>query len=408
MTTTQKILVRQSTLRSEIGVALGITESDRPDSWSTDLESLSKRLQELEIELRAAMSIETVEGQTVEKQTDTGSDNLRELERRADIGQIFEAVIRGGPTAGAEAELQAELGMAGNQIPIGLLQRDDSPDLEIRTTGVTPVPSNLGRTQQKTIPFVFPMGSAAFLRIPQPTVGVGESVFTVIATAATVQTPAKGAEAAHSTAGFTAMVLSPSRIQASLFYAREDVARLKGIGESLRANLEQALSDKLDREILQGSTNGLLTGTNLAHNNASSADDFASYRKRFAYDNVDGSYASTASELRLLTGTTTYSDMAATYRGTNSDLDALSSLARDTGGVRVSGNMVAAASNKQNAIVRRGGRMDAVAPIWDGITVLVDEVTQAKAGEVVLTAILLHAFKVLREDGFRKVQAQVS
>ena len=282
------------------------------------------------------MSIETVEGQTVEKQTDTGSDNLRELERRADIGRIFEAVIGGGPTAGAEAELQAELGMAGNQIPIGLLQRDDSPDLEIRTTGVTPVPSNLGRTQQKIIPYVFPQSATTFLRIPQPTVGVGESVYTVIATAATVHTPAKGAEAAHSAAGFTATVLSPSRIQASLFYAREDAARLKGIGESLRANLEQALSDKLDREILQGSTNGLLTGTNLAHNNASSADDFASYRKRFAYDNVDGSYASTASELRLLTGTTTYSDMAATYRGTNSDLDALSSLARDTGGVRVS------------------------------------------------------------------------
>ena len=70
--------------------------------------------------------------------------------------------------------------------------------------------------------------------------------------------------------------------------------------------------------------------------------------------------------------------------------------------------MVAAASNKQNAIVRRGGRMDAVAALWDGITVLVDEVSQAKAGEVVLTAILLYAFKVLREDGFRKVQAQVS
>ena len=145
-----------------------------------------------------------------------------------------------------------------------------------------------------------------------------------------------------------------------------------------------------------------------ARSRLSAADTFASYRKRFAYDNVDGSYASTASELRLLVGSHTLSAMASTYRGANSDLDALASLTRDTGGVRVSGNMVAASGNKQNAIIRRGSRMDAVAPLWDGITVLVDEVTQAKAGEIVLTAILLHAFKILRSDGFVKVQAQVS
>ena len=45
MTTTQKILVRQSTLRSEMGAALEMTESDRPDSWAADLLSLTKRAQ---------------------------------------------------------------------------------------------------------------------------------------------------------------------------------------------------------------------------------------------------------------------------------------------------------------------------------------------------------------------------
>ena len=50
--------------------------------------------------------------------------------------------------------------------------------------------------------------------------------------------------------------------------------------------------------------------------------------------------------------------------------------------------------------------MDAVAPIWEGVTIIPDEVTKAATGEIVLTAVMLHAVKVLRSDGFvhRKVQ----
>ena len=40
-----------------------------------------------------------------------------------------------------------------------------------------------------------------------------------------------------------------------------------------------------------------------------------------------------------------------------------------------------------------------VAPIWEGITIIPDEVTKAKAGQVVITAIMLHAVKVLRTAG---------
>ena len=60
----------------------------------------------------------------------------------------------------------------------------------------------------------------------------------------------------------------------------------------------------------------------------------------------------------------------------------------------------------QSLVVRKGQAMDAVAPIWEGITIIPDEVTKAKTGEIVLTAVMLHAVKVLRSDGFvhRKVQ----
>ena len=69
------------------------------------------------------------------------------------------------------------------------------------------------------------------------------------------------------------------------------------------------------------------------------------------------------------------------------DLSALDNIMARTGGVRVSAHVPAAASQKQNAVIRRGGRMDAVAPIWEGIELIVDPYTQTKAGEVVLTAV---------------------
>ena len=80
-----------------------------------------------------------------------------------------------------------------------------------------------------------------------------------------------------------------------------------------------------------------------------------------------------------------------------------------TGGVRVSAHITAAASNKQEAVIRRGGRMDAVAPIWEGIELIVDPYTQTKAGEIVVSAVMLYNFKILRPvGGFAKVEAQHS
>ena len=51
-------------------------------------------------------------------------------------------------------------------------------------------------------------------------------------------------------------------------------------------------------------------------------------------------------------------------------------------------------------------RQDYAVGIWSAITLIVDEVTQAKAGEIVLTAVMLHAKSLLRAGGFAKVEAQ--
>ena len=49
-----------------------------------------------------------------------------------------------------------------------------------------------------------------------------------------------------------------------------------------------------------------------------------------------------------------------------------------------------------------------VAPMWEGVDIIYDEVTQAKKGQIVLTAVLLYAVKILRADGFQHRKVQVA
>ena len=47
-----------------------------------------------------------------------------------------------------------------------------------------------------------------------------------------------------------------------------------------------------------------------------------------------------------------------------------------------------------------------VAPIWEGVTLIPDEITKAGTGQIVVTAVMLHAVKIIRTAGFYKQQTQ--
>ena len=400
MTKSQKHALRLSEIRSKLN-ALGGKDS-LSDEERAELDSLTNEYGDVEARWRAATVAEQSDGQdTKGEEQDGEAKELGKLEARASVGEVFDAAVEQRATEGATKELQDELGLAGNSVPLALL-RGEQPAVEVRTAGVTPAPGDVGQSSRPIIPAVFPQAAVSWLGLRQDTVGVGEAVYTVLSTSSAPGTPAKGAEQDHSAAGFSAKVLSPSRIQASLFYAREDRARLAGLDAALRRNLSDALADKLDEEVLDN----LLTGSTLTQQDAGAADTYASYRKRFLYDRIDGTYAGGAGDLRLLVGAATYGDMAASYRSNSSDMNALGAILAEAGGVRVSAHAPAVASHKQAGLVRRGNRQDYAVGIWEGVSIIVDEVSQAKAGEIILTAVMLHAKSLLRADGFAKVEAQ--
>lgn len=396
MTHAQRLSLRSSEIRARLNEIAGLPADQLNDEIRSESDRLTAEYADVERQFRAAV---IAESEGLETRNDGGQTaeerELADLERRASVGEVFQAAVDHAHTDGATKELQDHYGVGMNAVPLSLLE----------TRAVTPAPSDVGQNQAPIIPGVFPMSVASFLGVNMPTVGVGEAVFPVLATNATVHTPAESADAGETTGSFTADVLSPSRLQASFFYSREDRARFKGMAEALRENLNMALGDALDKQVISG-TNGLLTGTNLANNNVNAVTSFANYITNLVYGRIDGTYASVAGDIRIVAGAGTYAHAGNIYRNNNVDRTALDRLMEVSGGVRVSTHVPAVAGNKQNVIVRRGMRKDMCAPIWEGIQLIADEVTKAKSGEIVITAVMLHAVKILRAGGFSKQQTQ--
>ena len=397
MTPLQTAQVRAGDIRirlSELGADLELTDETR-----AELDTLRREYQDTERRI-AALTISDPAPEPLETRTE--DRQLRELELRADIGEVVHTVLNGGAVTGAMRELQDEKGLRSNEFSIRQLM----PDLETRAA--TPAPANVGQNQAEIVPYVFPMAAASFLGIQQPSVAVGEAVYPVLTSQLSVETLAENAAGTETTGAFSSDLLTPLRLQASYFFSVEDRARFRGMIEALRMNLTEGLQDGFDAAIL-GGTNGLFTATNLANHNVTAVTTFENYKAQLAYGRVDGRYAGSAGDIRILMGSGTYAHASTAYRANGNQADAadaaLNVLMADTAGVRVSAHVPAVASDRQNAIVRIGMAMDAVAPIWENIAID-DEVTKAANGQYVLTYIMLHAFKILRTDGFYKQQTQ--
>ena len=397
MTPAQKLALRASDIRSRLA-ELGGTP-DLTDEQNSEISEL--RTEYADVETRSAALIVAGDKpiEPVVKEQRSEDRELDGLIAGASIGQIFNCAIEKRATEGQTAELQTELKLAGNQIPLALL-------LEQRAAGVTNAPADVGQNQAEIIPAVFPQSCAAFIGVDTPTVGVGEAIFPVLTTGADVGLPAEHAAQPETAGAFTAEILTPSRLQASFFYSREDRARFMGMDSALRQNLSEALADKFDQQIL-GGTGGLFTGTVLSNNNVTTVTDFAGYMSDFGFGRVDGQYANGLDDIRMVMGAGTFGHAGTQYANSNKgDLSAIEKLAMITAGVKVSAHVPAVSASKQNTVIRLGMRRDMVAPIWEGVTLIVDEVTKADKGQLVITAVMLHAIKLLRSGGFHKQQSQ--
>ena len=386
-----------SEIREQLNGLNAVTEPT--DAQQAEERNLLAAQKKTETEYRAALTEEADEHATVPV---NGEERARlQLVGRCNVGRILTALVEHRQTDGADAELQQDRGLATNQIPLDLLR------LPVEHRAVTTGPPNVGTTEQPAILPVFAAGVGAFIGADRPTVDAGTVAVPVLDQRPVVGGPHADSTAVDETDGsFSSSLLTPGRIQSSYFYRRVDAARFPVIDLALRQALSDGLEEKLDQELIAGAA-GLFTGTNLSAHAAASVTSFATYLSEFAHARVDGRHASALADVRTVMGSATFAHAGNQYRSTNADYSALDALMSKTGGVRVSAHVPAVAGNKQSAVIRLGQHDRAVIQVlWDGVTLVPDEITKVKTGEVAITAILLAATRVLRTASFYKVETQ--
>ena len=401
MTILQGLQVKQSTIRESICALLAL--ETRTEEQDGELVKLTAEGQKIEPEIRAALVAEPAPAETLVK----GDAEARELQRiteRANVGDILSATFEKRNTSGEAAELQKHYGIGSHQIPLEMLRVDRGVESRAAAT----VPASIGdASQAQVVTPVFASGDGAFLGIERPTVPVGDAAYPVLSTVPSVKGPfTDSTEAAQTDAEFVATNLSPERLQASFSYRRTDAARFAGLDAALRLALNGGLQEKLDQQAIEG-TDGLLTATNLPNNNVSTISTFALYLSGLLYGRVDGRFARTPSDVKMIVGAPTFAHASAAYKGNNSDESGVERLQEKSGGLMVSAHVPDVASNRQNCLIRLGmERGAAVQPMWQGVSLIVDEFTRAAFGEIIVHAVLLSNFAITRKAQWSKRQTQ--
>ena len=400
-----KIKNEQSEIRQRLGVIGLMAEAEVTTEVRAEQLTLRQRQPVVEGELQQAFAEQRAE-QKKGVTLDTAGIELRQLTKTANVGEVISAASEQRMTTGATAEIQAHFKINANQIPIEMLRLERGVEERAAAT----VPGSIAdATQAEVVTPIFASGDGAFLGIERPIAGVGVAAFPVLGTNPGVRGPyTDSTEATQTDAVFSANSLAPERLQASYAYRASDAARFAGLDASLRLALNGGLTEALDKQAISG-TDGLLTGTNLPNANVTALTSWLQYLDRMLFGRVDGRYARSPADVRILVGSAVFSHLSTLYRANETDETGAERLAARSGGLMVSAHTPALASKRQNVLMRLGSAPGAaVQPLWEGITILSDPYSRSAQGEVVVTAVLLSNFQITRAAQWFKQQAQTS
>ena len=404
----QRLELRSSEIRSRLADLGG--KQELTDEERQEMDALGREYQTNEARHRALVIAGDVPPPAIETRNDPQGRELRALLTRANMGAMLSNIAEKRNHEGAEKEVQELYGLSGGAIPLAMLRSFDGGALETRAA--TAIPSDVNTEQHESLRYVFPSSAHAHLGIMPETVGVGDAVYPILTSILNVQTPDRLAAATETDGIFTAEVISPQRLQAAMSYAREDKARFMSLDSDLRENLAAGLSDGLDREIIQGTTNGLLgtAGLTVRAGDAAAEAVFSTYRGLlFDAGTIDGRYAGMADGIRMLFGPAAYAHCGGVYRTANSDTSALENLMSNSGGVMASANIPAPDANDQDVLISKMmSRRAYVSAMWESIDIIYDETTFSSTGVIQLTAVMLFGNRLIDADAFVRRAIQVA
>ena len=315
MRKTVKLQIEMSEKREKINALLG--KEELSDDERAELDTLTKRAQEIEVELRAALVADGESEERARAAFDGTPATPRGHPRGAGIGADYRRRFRSRYCCSYRRPPCDRRRHRRTTKAPGYWRRSSPVELlEVRAATHTPAPTDGEPVQSQFVPAVFPGSIAAFLGIAQPTVAAGQSSYHVLSTNLTANVPAAGADGANTAGAFTSAVLEPKRVQGAFVLRREDRARLgPQLEAALRENLGMVLSTKLDQELITGD-GGFMAAANPAIAKPGDPGAVAKYPDfvKGVSEQVDGLYADTVAGVRILLGPSAYKLGLSVYR----------------------------------------------------------------------------------------------
>lgn len=411
MLESQRISIEMSEVREEIN---GLADDASADEYN----ALTKKYGQLEARYRAALITESVDAQDgadSDAQDSAEGREVRHLIERSSIADFVHEAATEREIDGAAKELRSVLLGDGEDaygfMPLHMLL---DPETEERADAVTNIATAIQENQQTIAARVFPRSSVNYLGVGTPTVPVGTTTYPRLTGGTMADVRSDGKELDGAAATLETESVNPVRLTASYTFGLESLSRVRGFEEALRRDIRQVLEDKRDSLAINGQAasgtdspkvDGILNS--LADPaNPSAVATALDYLTAFD-DSVDGKYAVSDSEVRLLTNVETWKHAMGLQLPTSGDLlrDTL-----DRSRFRSSANMPSTASKIATAIAYASGApaRGFVMPNWAGVQLVVDPYTKAKAGQRLLTAIMMVGFSMIDSAAYRRVEFQVA
>ena len=373
------------------------------DSETTECGDLETKVRTQETQFRAAKNSEDAETRTAEELPAEGRE-VRKLIEKVELRDYLSEAASGKDCVGVAHELRGAI--FGDDASSGMVPWEallPVGQVEKRVDAAT-----VGRDSKQYPGPRFRAIRNQFFRVDLVSAPVGERAFPVLTAGATASQQAVSAAKDAEAATFSVSTLSPELLAARYLVRIQDLARLAGMEESLRADLRGTLSEQMDKQVLNGdgtspNVSGFLTEIDAPTVVPSDVADFQAFLAGAA-SAVDGKYATNLQGVRMLVGVFSWT-LAASVSSASGDISIADYLSARSGGLRVSANMPAPkAGNKvQSAMAfKMSGSGSATAPSW-GLSITRDPYSGAKKGEVGLTAHMLWNFALLRADSYKRL-----
>ena len=392
--------------RKDLGVLLDATEEEqRMEGFESRVESAKAAISAAQTAHATAALAEPDVTETREK-TSEGNE-IRQLMGRANMGGYLRASLGRRGVTGAEAELNAAL---------GILETDFPMDMILTQEERAAIDGDSETNQQTWLDAVFHDSAAMRLGITFPSVAAGIPSYPVTTTNISAAQRQRAETQSAGALGVTVVEFKPTRHHAYAKYSIEDAARLPGLPDAILRNMRDQIVDGVDKAIFLGAsasgTEADIAGLNtltitektLSQTNKVKADETL----KVLVELIDGQYATSPADLRIVVSEGINQLWMTTIHTSATSTQTIAQFLRESGiAWTVRGDIETnTANNDFGAFIglARGLAGAGVAPHWSNGTLISDPYSDADSGEVNLSLTTLWNFGLARAANFKRLK----